>query len=56
MHKIDEMTGDEARDKARQPRPFGVGLTNPAIERLEIWGRLFDADGKPLGTHRIDGY
>lgn len=68
MYKHDEHTGDAARKAAASPRPFGIGVNDPRIERIEVWAtsfndpgeycefRCFDVDGKAIGTYRIAGY
>ena len=69
MYKYEEYHGDKARSECAMPEPFGIGVTDPRIERLEIWAtefndpgsdyvefRMYDASGARLGTRRMEGY
>lgn len=72
MHKIDELTGDNARILCLSKPPFGPGAgaaETAQVERIEIWGsgikdpgpdycevRTFDAAGAALKIYRIEGY
>lgn len=68
MYKYAEYNGPAARTEAARQRPFGVGVLDPRIERVEIWAtafndpdeycefRCFDRYGEAIGTYRIAGY
>jgi len=68
-HLIGMFYGDQARVKAAEPAPFGPGVKNPGVTRMEVWGssandsgddwcefRLFDADGNIVSVRRENGY
>jgi hypothetical protein len=71
-HLIKVNTGEKARKEARTPRPFGPGLPDSVvsrIEKLEVVGssfndpgadwcefRGYDADGKIITSRRVMGY
>jgi hypothetical protein len=64
--------GEAARQQAREESPFGPGFPETvasSTEKLEVWAssfkdgggdycefRAFDAQGRSLGTRRINGY
>jgi len=69
MYLFRELKGDEARHECASRPPFGVGLVNDHIERVEIWCtefkdpgpdytefRMYDAAGALIATRRIGGY
>lgn len=72
MHLISTETGAAAKKEACTMPPFGPGFgedVRAAVEKLEVWGtkasnpgpdycefRAFDAQGKQIGTKRVDGY
>ena len=69
---IKASTGEKARKAARAPRPFGPGLPDDVVgrvEKLEVVGssfddpgadwcefRAYDADGQLITSRRVMGY